>query len=84
MAYKKFKNNDIFYNTLETHPECNFAIYNGSIYLNSKGQITGAYALNVGGVDTGYTSLYELNVDRSGSGGPDLPISSSYIHPYMI
>ena len=74
MAYKKFKKNDIFYNTLKTHPEFSFAIYNSRIYLNNKDQITGAYAANVGHVDTGFVSLYELNVDRSSStedGGPD-------------
>ena len=67
MAYKKFKKNDLFYNTLKTHPEFSFTIYNSRIYVNNKDQITGAYAANVGHVDTGFASLYELNVDRSSS-----------------
>jgi|19_taG_2_1085344.scaffolds.fasta_scaffold00728_4 hypothetical protein len=74
MAYKKFKKNDIFYNTLKAHPEFSFAIYNSRIYLNNKDQITGAYAANVGHVDTGFVSLYELNVDRSSS----IAMSASY------
>jgi hypothetical protein len=84
MAYKKFKKNDLFYNTLKTHPEFSFTIYNSRIYVNNKDQITGAYAANVGHVDTGFASLYELNVDRSSStkdGGPDeLNYPSVYDH----
>jgi hypothetical protein len=64
MAYKKFKNNDIFYNTLEAHPECDFVIYDSKIYLNSRGTISGAHVTNAGDVPTGHVSLYELNVDR--------------------
>ena len=64
MAYKKFKSNDIFYNTLEAHPECDFVIYDSKIYLNSKGAISGAFVSNAGDVPTGHVSLYEINVDR--------------------
>jgi hypothetical protein len=64
MAYKKFKSNDLFYNTLEMHPEFDFAIYNSKIYLNNRGAITGAHVDNAGDVPTGHVSLYELNVDR--------------------
>ena len=64
MAYKKFKSNDIFYNTLEAHPECDFVIYDSRIYLNSRGLISGAHVTNAGDVPTGHINLYELNVDR--------------------
>ena len=64
MAYKKFKNNDLFYNTLEMHPEFDFAIYSSKIYLNNRGTISGAHVDNVGDIPTGHVSLYELNVDR--------------------
>jgi len=64
MAYKKFKSNDIFYNTLELHPECDFIIYDSKIYLNSRGSISGAFVANAGDVPTGHISLYEINVDR--------------------
>ena len=64
MAYKKFKSNDLFYNTLEMHPQFDFAIYNSKIYLNNRGAITGAHVANAGDVPTGHVSLYELNVDR--------------------
>ena len=65
MAYKKFKSNDIFYNTLESHPECDFIIYDSKIYLNSRGTIPGANVTNAGDIPTGHVSLYELNVDRA-------------------
>ena len=64
MAYKKFKSNDIFYNTLEAHPECDFVIYDSRVYLNSRGLISGAHVTNAGDVPTGHVNLYELNVDR--------------------
>ena len=65
MAYKKFKSNDLFYNTLEMHPEFDFAIYSSKVYLNNRGTISGAHVANVGDIPTGHVSLYELNVDRS-------------------
>lgn len=64
MAYKKFKSNDLFYNTLEMHPEFDFAIYNSKIYLNNRGTVSGAFVANAGDIPTGHVSLYELNVDR--------------------
>ena len=64
MVYKKFKSNDLFYNTLEMHPEFDFVIYDGRIYLNGRGAISGTFVANAGGVPTGHVSLYELNVDR--------------------
>ena len=64
MAYKKFKSNDIFHNTLEMNPEYDFVIYDSRIYLNSRGVISGAFVSNAGDVPTGHVSLYELNVDR--------------------
>ena len=65
MAYKKFKSNDLFYNTLEMNPEYNFIIYDSRIYLNSRGAISGAFVSNAGDIPTGHVSLYELNVDRA-------------------
>ena len=70
MAYKKFKSNDIFHNTLEMHPQYDFVIYDGQIYLNNRGEIAGAHVTNAGGVPTGHVSLYELNVDRAASATP--------------
>ncbi len=32
---KEFEENDIFKNTLETHPHYEFKIYNGRVYINN-------------------------------------------------
>lgn len=77
MAYKKFKSNDLFYNTLESHPECDFIIYDSKIYLNSRGTISGAHVANAGDIPTGHVSLYELNVDRGDKIYPFLTKDSS-------
>jgi hypothetical protein len=35
MTFKKFKNTDIFHNTLEMNPSYDFVVYNGNVYLNN-------------------------------------------------
>ena len=55
MTFKKFKNTDIFHNTLEMNPSYDFVVYDGNVYLNNVS----------GGVD-----LYELDNGRTPSGFP--------------
>jgi len=60
----KFEQNDIFYSRIETHPECEFYIYDRKIYYNNKQGnkiITGSGDYQ----DSGYVDLYELNFYRS-------------------
>ncbi len=35
MTFKKFKNTDIFHNTLEMNPSYDFVVYDGNVYLNN-------------------------------------------------
>jgi hypothetical protein len=35
MTFKKFKNTDIFHNTLEMSPSYDFVVYDGNVYLNN-------------------------------------------------
>jgi len=65
MPYYEFKDKDILRNTLKTHPEYQFNIYSGSIYLNNQYNISGAHVNNVTMVPSGFVSLYELNIDRT-------------------
>ena len=65
MPLKKFGSNDIFYNTLKTFPENQFDIYAGRVYYQNTSEISGAFVESVPGVNTGFKSLFELNVDRS-------------------
>ena len=74
MPYYEFKSKDILRNTLKTHPEYQFNIYSGSIFLNNQYNISGAHVGNVGMVPTGHISLYELNIDRA---------SGSNIYPFI-
>ena len=65
----KFKKDDIFYNTLKTHPRVEFFIYSGSVYFNNENQ-TGQLPRT----PTGSQNLYELNVDR---------VDSQLIYPFV-
>lgn len=64
MPYYEFKEEDLFYNTIETWPAIQFDVNINTVYLNNKNDITGAHVLNAGCIPTGFISLYELNVDR--------------------
>ena len=51
MTFKKFKNTDIFHNTLEMNPSYDFVVYDGNVYLNNAsgdvdlyGGLSGSYA----------------------------------------
>jgi len=74
MPYYKFKQNDIFYNTLETKPEVTFDINDKKVYYNKLNAQSGAFVENITHVPVGHVSLYELNVDRP---------SDSLIHPFI-
>jgi hypothetical protein len=64
MLYYTFKQNDTFYNRIETHPYVQFYINDSRIYYNNnKG--TRQAAKNEKMVPLGAISLYELNVGRS-------------------
>tara|TARA_R110002153_G_scaffold1580_4_gene8071 strand:+ start:3955 stop:5235 length:1281 start_codon:yes stop_codon:yes gene_type:complete len=64
MPYFKFGPNDIFTNTIQTHPRSEFFIYSGSTYYNSTPEVSGANVTNAGMIPTGSVSLYEWNIDR--------------------
>jgi hypothetical protein len=74
MPLYKFKSNDIFHNTIKTHPRCEFFITSGNVYYNNRLAITGSHVDNTRHVPTGYISLYELNVDRA---------DGNLIYPYV-
>ena len=64
MSHEKFKPDDLFVNTIKTHPDLNVFIYNSQVYLgkpNFQGQNTRVYST----AHEGHLSLFELNIDRS-------------------
>ena len=68
MSYYKFKKNDIFYNTIKTHPSIDFVIHSGNIYYNSRNMEPGFFTDPVTHTPSGHISLYEINIDRPSDG----------------
>jgi len=72
MPYYKFGQNDIFNNTIEAHPKCEFLIHDRKIYFNKYNSEPSSHSsepstTSVRHVPTGYISLYEINIDRKES-----------------
>ena len=76
MPFKKFDNNDIFHNVIKTYPRVRFDIYDARLYYQNRSRLSGTFVDSTPNVDTGFISLYEMNVDRS-SGGTGL------IYPFV-
>lgn len=74
MPYYKFTKNDVYHNTLETKPTVQFDVNNNKVYLNKLNYQSGAFTDNITHVPIGYTSLYEINVDRP---------SDSLVYPFI-
>lgn len=75
MSYYKFKENDLFVNTLEAYPDVKFYIQSGSVYIDDENYISGSFSDNILGVPRGYTSLYEFNVNRD---------AGQTIYPFVV
>ena len=76
MTLKQFKEKDILYNVLETNPEQTFEIYDAKVYLNNQKNISGQFTSSVPCVETGFISLYEINVDRNQN-------ETGFIYPFV-
>jgi len=75
MSLFKFDDDDLFINTLRTHPEYQFYIQGGTIYLDGIPAMSGANLNNILGTTAGYMSLYEYNIDRP---------AGQNIYPFVI
>ena len=53
MTFKKFKNTDIFHNTLEMNPSYDFVVYDGNVYLNNASGDVDLYEMNNNGTTPG-------------------------------
>ena len=80
--YHKFGENDIFYNQIKTHPQNEFFIFDCKVYHNKRMAESGAFTGSVLAVSSGYTSLFEMNVDRHPSG--DGITGTGLIYPYIV
>ncbi len=74
MSFRKFEKNDIILNTMKASPNCEFLIYDSTVYYNNVPEQSGSsgsvpevalpaaqYARNV---PPGWISLYEYNINR--------------------
>jgi len=69
MPYYEFEKNDVFANTIELNPDCNFFIYKSKAYYKNKDQL-----LSNSNTPSGHINLYELNVNRP---------AASLIYPFL-
>ena len=92
MPFYKFNDNDLYVNTLTTHPQIKVTIYNATSSYNNTpyilGRITGS-AIRL--TSPGDISLYELNVDRQSAstgrhmGPSELNIADNgLIYPFVV
>ena len=74
MPLYKFGRNDVFNNQIKTHPKNELHIYEQCVIHNNQPNLSNAFAdvnysddaeATLKHVPCGYTSLYELNVDRT-------------------
>ena len=74
MPYYEFKKNDLFDNTIELNPDCNFFIYGLKAYYKNLDQIVANP-----NTPSGHINLFELNVNRAADNliYPFLPKGSS-------
>ena len=94
MPYYKFKKNDLFYNRVKTHPKVEFTIARGpgntnsKVYYNNRPEILGKFDL--GSPESGYVSLYEMNVDRITGSVYDAAADTTedggnnFIYPFLV
>jgi len=76
MSIYKFKEEEIFVNTLRLNPKYEFTAYSGSMYINREIPDSGSFnsqSLNVPG---GYISLHEINNDKVSG-------SNNFIYPFI-
>ena len=86
MPYYEFGPNDIFHNRIKTHPKVEFVIYANKVYYNNDAMISGSLpsrTTNVTHVDTGFISLYELNVHRDEREKTATDSTTQMIYPFI-
>ena len=86
MPYYEFGPNDIFNNRIKAHPKVEFVIYANKVYYNNDAMISGnlpSRTPNVTHVDTGFISLYELNIHRDERPKTATDSTTQLIYPFI-
>lgn len=76
MSVYKFKEEEIFVNSLRLYPKYEFTMYSGTMYINNLQPDSGSFASASLNVPSGYISLYELNIDKMSG-------SNNFIYPFI-
>ena len=76
MSIYKFKEEEVFVNTLRLYPKYEFTMYSGTMYINNQQPDSGSFASASLNVPSGYISLHEMNIDR-------LSGSNNFIYPFI-
>ena len=64
MTLKRFEPKDLIYNTLVTKPHYSFVVHSGSTYLQRESSSLGNFDNTIKHIESGETSLHELNINR--------------------
>jgi len=64
MSYYKFGKNDKIINYAKSYPSFKFSVKGARVYLNLENAYSGAFTDQVKEIDSGFISLYEMNIDR--------------------
>ena len=76
MSIYKFKEEEVFVNSLRMYPKYEFTFYSGSVFINNEQPDSGSLTANSLSIPSGYISLNEINIDRDGTNSP-------YIYPFI-
>lgn len=86
MPYYEFGPNDIFHNRIKAYPKVEFVVYASEVYYNNDAMISGnlpSRTPNITHVETGFISLYELNVHRDERGKTATDSTTQMIYPFI-
>ena len=85
MPFYEFGPNGILHNQIESHPSCEFFIYDARVYYNNKPQLIGEHATkNLTLTPPGSVDLYELNVDKVSGSTKDYTTTAEVKAPDVI
>ena len=75
MKLYQFKQNDVVNQLRVVNPSCSFFVNDRTVYYNGASNSTAEIGSTINSVPSGFTSLYEMNVDRA---------SDNLIYPFVV
>jgi hypothetical protein len=75
MKFYQFKQNDVVDQLRVVNPSCSFFVNDRTVYYNGASDSSASIGSTINGVPSGFTSLYEMNVDRA---------TDNLIYPFVV